>query len=74
MYLTERYFFLPIFSRFLHIRDVQSLPTLAIAQKAFPKLNISKDQTYILFDNSSVVHKSKNLKELTCYLADHQPK
>lgn len=58
----------------VHVTDILSLPTLEMAQKAYPKLNISKEPTYLLFDNSSVILQTTDIKELTSFLDKNKAK
>jgi hypothetical protein len=50
------------------VTNILSLPTLDMVKKIYPNLSIENKATYILFDNSEVVHQSKNLKELKGFL------
>jgi hypothetical protein len=55
------------------VNDILSLPELAMAQTAYPELNIKTEPAYILFDQVGVIHQSKDLKELTTYLEQNNP-
>ncbi|MEH7505096.1 hypothetical protein V7152_24305 [Neobacillus drentensis] len=50
------------------VTNILSLPTREMVQKIYPALSIENKSTYILFDNSGIVHQSKNLKELRSFL------
>ncbi|WP_026566905.1 hypothetical protein [Bacillus sp. UNC41MFS5] len=50
------------------VTNILSLPTLEMVEKIYPKLPIDEQSAYILFDNSGVIHQSKNLKELKSFL------
>ncbi|WP_040209622.1 hypothetical protein [Neobacillus jeddahensis] len=56
-----------------NVKNILSLPTQEIAQKAFPELQLN-NMAYILFNQTGIVHQSKNLKELTRFLQEHPPK
>jgi hypothetical protein len=56
------------------VKNILSLPTLKMAQKVYPELQINSKTSYILFDNSGVVHQSKSLKELASFLTENPPK
>jgi hypothetical protein len=50
------------------VNDILSLPTLEMAQKAYPDLNIEKEPAYLLFDESELIFQASSLKDLTTYL------
>ncbi len=50
------------------VTNILSLPTREMVQKIYPALSIENKSTFILFDNSGIVHQSKNLKELRSFL------
>ncbi|MDR7077633.1 hypothetical protein J2Y03_002657 [Neobacillus niacini] len=56
------------------VDDILSLPELEMAQNAYPELNIKTQPAYILFDQAGVIHQSKDIKELTIYLEQNNPK
>ena len=56
------------------VDDILSLPELEMAQKAYPELNIKTQPVYILFDQAGLIHQSKDIKELTTYLEQNNPK
>ncbi|MEH7094215.1 hypothetical protein [Neobacillus vireti] len=56
-----------------HVKNILSLPTQEIAQKAYPELEISKSVAYILFNQTGIVHLSKNLSELISFLQKNPP-
>jgi uncharacterized protein YcfL len=56
-----------------HVKNILSLPTKEIAQKAYPELEISKTVSYILFNQTGIVHRSKNTTELTSFLQKNPP-
>ncbi|MEW9050172.1 MAG: membrane lipoprotein lipid attachment site-containing protein [Neobacillus sp.] len=50
------------------VSNILSLPTLEMAQKAYPELNLEDEQAYLLFDNQGIVFQGTELKELTTFL------
>ena len=56
-----------------HVKNILSLPTQEIAQKAYPELEISKTDAYILFNHTGIAHHSKNLTELISFLQKNPP-
>jgi hypothetical protein len=56
------------------VNDILSLPTLEMAQKAYPDLHIEKEPAYLLFNKSELVIQSNDLKDLTTYLKKNGPK
>lgn len=56
-----------------HIKNILSLPTQEIAQKAYPELETSKTAVYILFNHTGIVHQSKNLTELISFIQKNPP-
>ena len=56
------------------VDDILSLPELEMAQQAYPELNIQSEPAYILFDQTGIVHQSKELGELTTFLGENSPK
>lgn len=51
-----------------NVNDILSLPTLEMAQQAYPDLNIENEPAYLLFDKSELIYQANNLKDLTTYL------
>jgi hypothetical protein len=56
------------------VNDILSLPTLEMAQKAYPDLHIENEPAYLLFNKSELVIQANNLKDLTTYLENNGPK
>ncbi|WP_335467437.1 hypothetical protein [Neobacillus drentensis] len=56
-----------------HVKNILSLPTLEIVQQAYPELEIRKTVSYILFNQSGMVHQSTNITELTKFLQENPP-
>jgi hypothetical protein len=56
------------------VNDILSLPTLEMAQNAYPELNIEKEPAYLLFDKSELKFQANNLKDLTTYLEKNELK
>ncbi len=44
-----------------HVKSILSLPTAEMVQKAYPKLELNNDTSYILFDQNGIVHQSTNI-------------
>lgn len=55
------------------VHEILSLP-LDQAKKIYPKLQLSNDPTYILFDKSGIVHQANNIKSLTQFLETNPAK
>ncbi len=53
------------------VKNILSLPTSEMVQKAYPKLEIESKAAFILFDQKGIAHQSKDLNDLTGYLAEH---
>jgi hypothetical protein len=58
----------------VNVNDILSLPTLEMAQKAYPDLNIENVPSYMLFDQNGMVLQTKDIKRLTSYLGKNKPK
>jgi hypothetical protein len=56
------------------VKNILSLPTLDMAKKIYPELQIESTPAYLLFDKNGKVHQSKNQKELTSYLESNPAK
>ncbi|ULT59084.1 hypothetical protein L1999_11380 [Neobacillus drentensis] len=56
-----------------HVKNILSLPSQELAQKAYPELEISKTIAYILFNHTGIVHQAKNLPELISFLQKNPP-
>ncbi|MBT2658271.1 hypothetical protein J7E81_24020 [Bacillus sp. ISL-18] len=56
-----------------HVKNILSLPSQELAQKAYPELKISKTVSYILFNHTRIVHQAKNLSELISFLQKNPP-
>ncbi len=56
------------------VNDILSLPTLELAQQAYPNLTIEKEPAYLLFNKSELVFQANTLKDLTTYLEKNELK
>ena len=56
------------------VKNILSLPTLKMANKIYPELQIESTPSYLLFDENDEVYHSKNLKELSQYLESNPVK
>jgi LAS superfamily LD-carboxypeptidase LdcB len=56
-----------------HVKNILSLPTQDIAQKAYPELEIPAKVTYILFNQTGIVHQSKTIPELISFIQKNPP-
>ena len=56
-----------------HVKNILSLPSHELTQKAYPELEISKTSAYILFNHTGIVHQAKNLSELISFLQKNPP-
>jgi hypothetical protein len=54
------------------VKDILSIPTVQMAQKAYPDLHIEKDPSYLLFDQKGIVLLTNNETELSTYIKQHQ--
>jgi hypothetical protein len=55
------------------VTNILSLPALEMVEKVYPELQLETKVGYVLFDNSGVVHQSKNIKELKSFLNSNPP-